>query len=134
MSKKNTWRPGVSGRGRLFVYQSNKQVQSYVMSVRLQAKSQSRITQFKKIDRPQEVALAARVYFDPAQHAMDVHNAVETILDAMQGVVYDDDNQVVGMFLPPQRLIDAKRPRIEVDVWRASEAEQDPHWQGLASV
>lgn len=129
VSKKNGWAPsrGVGSRG-LGMYQRKKEVKGYVEACRIQAVFQMRRLGLVKISKPTPVAIRLKVYFAAGQGAMDVHNAAETVLDALQGVCYDNDLQVVGHHYPPQRLVDAARPRVEVELQRAEDAQLDPRW------
>lgn len=50
----------------------------------------------------------------------DLSNRIKVIEDAMQGVVFHDDNQVV--LIDAQRHDDKTNPRVEVVVWQITEA------------
>lgn len=124
-SKKNNWAP--NGRGG--IYQKDKTLKPYVEGLQLQALFQAKKNGFEKIPAPYRVAVRYKVFFGKRQHAMDVHNAFETLLDALQGVCYDNDNQVVGQFHPPIRFIDEANPRIELEIARAQDAEHEERWR-----
>lgn len=131
VSKKNTWglAPSRKTRYGVRIVQRSRDVKSYVEAVRIQFLFQAKRQGFALIPKGVGVALRFKVYFRSSQGSMDEHNAIETLLDALQGVCYDNDLQVVGIFHPPMRLIDDKQPRIEIEVQRASEAERDPRWR-----
>ena len=129
-SKKNNWAPGKNRfTGRSIVYQKDHTLKDYVQALRIQFLFQARKNGFQKIVAPGKVAIRFKVFFGTKQHAMDVHNAYETLLDALQGVCYDNDNQVVGQFHPPVRFVDEARPRIELEVQNALDAEQEERWR-----
>lgn len=128
VSKKNTWGAARTKYGAR-IYQSNKNIKGYCEAARIQFAFQAKKNGFQRIPKGVGVALRVRVFFLSTQGSMDVHNACETLLDALQGVCYDNDNQVVGFFHPPERFIDNARPRIEVEVQTAGEALRDPRWQ-----
>lgn len=52
----------------------------------------------------------------------DLSNRIKVIEDAMQGVVFHDDNQVIR--IDAQRHDDKTNPRVEVVVWQITEANQ----------
>lgn len=79
------------------------------------------------IPSPGVVAARFKVVFTNRQR-MDVHNAVETVLDLLQGICYDNDKQVPGFFHPPVRHIDNANPRVEVELQTEDEAFADPRW------
>lgn len=121
VSKKNSWS---FGRGHMFM---TKEARAYGQAVKLQAACQMRIQRAPKIVAPALVAVRARVYFTKLQR-MDVHNAMETVLDALQDVAYDNDRQVVGHFHPPTRYIDNVAPRVELEIQTAAETAGDMRW------
>lgn len=130
VSKKNTWGLGGARGTKLGVriVQRSKGVKEYQESTRIQFMFAAKRIGFEKIAAPRKVALRIKIYFLTKQNRMDVHNAVETLLDALQGYAYDNDNQVVGVWTPPVRYVDDKNPRIEIEVQDALVAERDPRW------
>lgn len=129
-SKKNNWAPGKNRfTGTSLMYQKDHTLKDYVQALRIQFLFQARKNGFEKIPSPLKVFISYKVYFKVKQNRMDRHNAWETVLDALQGVCYDDDLQVVGDFHPPVRLVDDARPRVELEVLPALDAEQDPRFR-----
>lgn len=124
-SKKNGW----ASNGRGGVYQRDKSLKPYVQALQIQFHFQAKKNGFEKIAAPHKVALRYKIFFGKRQHAMDVNNAFETVLDALQGVCYDNDNQVVGQFHPPIRFVDEENPRIELEVQKALDAEHEERWR-----
>lgn len=124
-SKKNGWASRAGGG----FYNGTKGLKPYVAALQLQFKLQARAHGFEKIAAPHKVFIAYKIFFGKRQHAMDRHNAWETVLDALQGVCYDNDLQVVGDFHPPRRFVDESNPRVELEVSTALDAEQDPRWR-----
>lgn len=53
-------------------------------------------------------------YYFPDKRRRDVTNYDKVLLDAMQGIVYNDDNQIQTITM--SKNIDEKNPRTEVDV------------------
>jgi Holliday junction resolvase RusA-like endonuclease len=49
----------------------------------------------------------------------DVDAYIKIILDAMEGLVYDNDNQIVELLVYKQ--IDLKNPRTEVEIYERSD-------------
>jgi Holliday junction resolvase RusA-like endonuclease len=122
LSKKNTWAIGRTRLGKSFMYQKDKGFKAYQFSCRAQMALQMHQKKWSKFASPAKLCVEMDVYFHSKQNRMDVHNAVETMLDIMQGVVYDNDNQVVGIHTPPIRLVDDEKPRIEMYVMTTDEA------------
>lgn len=123
ISKKNTWSPFYNKTRRcISIYQRNRFLKDYVESAQLQFRYRTR-GKFEPIKRPKHVFIMAWVYFQKKQCRMDAHNALETLLDALQGHVYENDNQVVGVYMPPRRLVDDADPRIEFQVHVAEELD-----------
>lgn len=68
--------------------------------------------------------------WSPTAATPDADNVFKSVVDAMQGVVLENDRRVGGAF-PPVR-VDRLRPRTEVRVWRAS--EMNPSTDPLAAL
>ena len=71
--------------------------------------------------RPRGWALTGRFVVDvvcyfPDERRSDVDNVLKSVLDGMQGVVYDDDSQVV--IASATKWLDRETPRTEVVVKR----------------
>ena len=64
------------------------------------------------------VGLKVRLWF-PDRRRRDADNVVKAIMDALNGLAYSDDSQVIELFV--SRQIDRQRPRAEVTVERISE-------------
>ena len=64
------------------------------------------------------VGLKVRLWF-PDRRRRDVDNVVKAIMDALNGLAYSDDSQVIELFV--SRQVDRQRPRAEVTVERISE-------------
>lgn len=128
VSKKNTWGAARTQYGAR-IYQTNKSIKTYCEAARIQVAFQAKRQGFTKIAKPEKVAIRFKVFFGKHQGSMDVHNAIETLLDALQGACYDNDNQVVGNFHPPERFVDDERPRIEFEIQTQAEAKEDVRWR-----
>ena len=61
------------------------------------------------------VGVSAIVYFPNRRGDLD--NRLKPVLDALQGVAYSDDRQIVA--INAVRQIDKDSPRVEVAVWAA---------------
>jgi len=61
-------------------------------------------------------AIEVTAYY-PDNRTGDVDRIAGLPLDALQGIVYEQDRQVVSLAV--HRHVDAERPRTEVRVWRA---------------
>jgi Holliday junction resolvase RusA-like endonuclease len=122
-SKKNGWRRNPNGPGMYIA----PECRDYIESIQLQAKCQMAGLGVEPIRRPANVAARFQVFFTKRQQ-MDAHNAAETVLDALQGIAYDNDKQVAGWHHPPVRFIDDKRPRVEVELMDDLEAAGDRRW------
>lgn len=59
------------------------------------------------------VAISARIY--RARNAGDVDGYAKGLLDALQGVLYDDDKCVTALHL--YKDLDRRNPRVEVRAW-----------------
>lgn len=71
---------------------------------------------------PAEELLRVRmVFYRATRQVCDVDNLVKAVKDALNGVVWLDDRQV--MDLSASKRISGARPRVEVDVWRLSPVE-----------
>jgi Holliday junction resolvase RusA-like endonuclease len=60
-----------------------------------------------------EVELSIYFYFK-TKHRRDLDNQNKLVLDALNGIVYEDDSQIDALHL--YRYFDAKNPRIEITV------------------
>ena len=54
----------------------------------------------------------------------DLDNYCKLLLDALKGVIFDDDGQLVGMMLEKEFVQPGGMPRIEVSFWEADPADQ----------
>lgn len=59
------------------------------------------------------VELAVRLYF-PDKRTRDIDNYHKLSLDALSGIVYEDDKQIQRMVI--EKFIDKDNPRIEIEV------------------
>ena len=66
------------------------------------------------------VAVAIDLYLH-GKRRIDVDNCAKSILDGMNGIVYEDDNQVVDLRVRKLRESNRKNQRVEVEVWEAGE-------------
>ena len=57
-----------------------------------------------------------KFYFSRRPTNRDVQNYFKSICDALEGLVYVNDSQLVSVF--GEKFHDKERPRIEVKVWR----------------
>ena len=55
-------------------------------------------------------------YYWPDRRRRDAHNAHKVLLDAMQGVVYEDDRDVLPQVMAAE--VDRANPRVEIEVER----------------
>ena len=127
VSKKNGWHiVRCGGFSRLA---AKKETKVYVKAIQDQFKLQATAKGWEFVGGREEICAAFFVYFHPRQR-MDVHNACETVLDALQGVAFENDRQVVGFYTPPYRLIDRDDPRVEIVLKKASEVRPNeaPAW------
>ena len=94
-----------------------KRVRDYERSVRLAAMAYAP----KGWDKTGPMQLTVRMftrraYVDSGIAIGDVDNLAKSVLDAMNGVAYGDDSQVVD--LQATKAVDRARPRVEVEVRR----------------
>ena len=61
-----------------------------------------------------DLGIRLRVY--RARKAGDLDNKIKVILDALNGVAWLDDSQIV--YIEAHRKDDKDNPRIELDIWR----------------
>lgn len=54
----------------------------------------------------------------------DLDNYCKLLLDALKGVIFDDDGQIVGMMLEKEFVQPGGMPRIEVSFWEALPKDQ----------
>ena len=59
-------------------------------------------------------------FFRSDQRQCDLDNLVKQIFDAANGVVWNDDSQIICLYA--QKLFDKSRPRTELRVWKIVEA------------
>lgn len=64
-----------------------------------------------------DVCLSARVY--RARNAGDLDGFQKGVLDALEGLAFNNDAQVVAMHW--YKDLDRKAPRVEVKIWEATE-------------
>lgn len=50
----------------------------------------------------------------------DIDNVLKNLLDAMNGLIWRDDSQVVQLFA--EKRHDEKEPRVEVEIWEVEQA------------
>lgn len=62
------------------------------------------------------VGVAAEFYM-PTRHRADADNLLKLLMDAMNGIVYQDDKQVDEVFVRVHRGVGADAARTEVAVW-----------------
>lgn len=93
------------GRGRFYKQSHNR---SYQDLLHLTAKHQ--------IERPLEgsnIVVCLRFFFK--RRGRDIDNPIKPILDALQGVLYANDNQIMAVIAIKGH--DALNPRLEVSAW-----------------
>ena len=56
--------------------------------------------------------------------APDLDNYCKLLLDALKGVIFDDDSQIVGMMLEKEFVQPGGLPRIEMSFWEALPGDQ----------
>jgi Holliday junction resolvase RusA-like endonuclease len=54
-------------------------------------------------------------FYRGTRHKVDLDNLSKAILDALEGVFYVDDRQVVDLYL--HKKFDKENPRVEVEIW-----------------
>jgi Holliday junction resolvase RusA-like endonuclease len=54
----------------------------------------------------------------------DLDNYCKLLLDALKGVIFDDDGQIVGMMLEKEFVQSGGMPRVEVSFWEALPPDQ----------
>ena len=64
---------------------------------------------------PMAGRLSVRVDVYRKDRRRDLDNHIKVLLDAMQGMVYEDDNQIEALHM--FNLYDPKNPRVEVELW-----------------
>ena len=60
----------------------------------------------------------ACVFHRSTRHACDIDNLIKTVLDALNGVAYADDRQVVHIVA--RKAVDASHPRAEIEIGAAA--------------
>lgn len=105
--------PGVNAmwrtwRGRMLL---SREGRAFRLSAQLAAKGCG----LKPLSGP--VALEIFVY--RRRRAGDLDGFLKGVLDALNGIAYSDDSQVVE--ITAHRLDDKHRPRVEVEIWAAEE-------------
>ena len=70
-------------------------------------------SQWRKPPLASELSLSIHFYFK-TKRRRDLDNQNKLILDALNGIVYEDDSQIAALHL--YRHYDAKNPRIELTV------------------
>jgi len=69
---------------------------------------------------PGAVAVEADLYFGTLRRK-DIQNALKLELDALNGLIYDDDSQVCSV--NTQKHFNKDRPRIEIKIYKYPEAD-----------
>lgn len=54
----------------------------------------------------------------------DLDNYAKLLLDALRGIIFADDSQIVGMLLEKEYVKDGALPRVEVAIWEESTRDQ----------
>lgn len=67
-----------------------------------------------QIDRPTDEEVIVTVKWFRAIRSGDLDNRIKCLLDALEGVVYENDKQICEMHT--YRFDDPKRPRVEVEI------------------
>jgi len=109
-SRVNKW----TGESKTFAYtpKRTKQYEAYVALLARQAMG----------DRePEKGLLCVSLVFYRARRNADIDNCTKSVMDAIQGVVFNNDNQVVD--LHAQWFRDKENPRALVEVWRVRATE-----------
>jgi crossover junction endodeoxyribonuclease RusA len=70
-------------------------------------------SQWKDKPTTESLCLAVRFYFK-TKHRRDLDNQNKLVLDALSGIVYEDDSQIDELRL--YRRFDIEEPRIEVQI------------------
>jgi len=65
---------------------------------------------------------------------IDVDNCAKSILDGMNGIVYEDDNQVVDLRVRKLRESNKKEQRVEIEVWEAGRMQGRADQQAKADA
>lgn len=109
-------RPMLGVRGRkAFVY-TPERTKEYEQTVGWHARAAVQVCE--ALECP--VAVAIDLYLH-GKRRIDVDNCAKSILDGMNGIVYEDDNQVVDLRVRKLRESNRKNQRVEVEVWEAGE-------------
>ena len=95
-------------RGRMVVSQ---EAQDYKQLVRLAC---AEIVPLRK-----EFPVGISFTFYRARKSGDLDNRIKVVLDALNGVIYDDDDQVVEIHA--KRADDKENPRIVLEAWKVKE-------------
>jgi Holliday junction resolvase RusA-like endonuclease len=69
-----------------------------------------------------EVSMRAMVYF--RDHRRDLDNVLKPLLDALQGIVYANDRQIVHLDF--RKALDPRHPRIELEIAALSPPPSSP--------
>ncbi len=104
------WQRAGGGAGRRF---TRPETRMYQASVRAHAYS----ARVKPIDGPVRVAC---IFHRESHQPCDLDNLLKTILDALQGIAYENDRQVVSV--SAEKFVDRKHPRAFVEVSAALDA------------
>lgn len=92
-----------------------KEYQQYEEDLSLMALMQMRECGFEKpIDKDLFVT-KLNFYFPYKPTNVDFFNFTKSIFDALQGIVYKNDNQILGFIGTGGKLYDKENPRIEIE-------------------
>lgn len=65
------------------------------------------------VPKPFKVAMSVRMFY---KYERDIDSSQKALQDCMQGILYDDDSQIVRLEITKEK--DAKNPRIEMELSR----------------
>lgn len=104
----------------------------YIEAVSIEVRKQ--IPASMRATLPLTGAVAIALAWYRSARCGDLDNRSKVILDALEGLVYQDDSQIVGIILT--RHESPRRGRLEVDAWSIAPAEEQltlevMHEQGL---
>lgn len=111
----------VKGRPMAFPYKTHEH-RAYLTQAKLAA-LEAGLTDGPKWPKPASVAMLVRLY--RPRRAGDIDGPLKTLLDVLQGIVFENDDQVAR--LEVYRHDDKARPRVEIEVTElAAEQPEQP--------
>lgn len=103
-------RPRLGTRGRKAFIYTPPATKEYEKAVGWEAKAQG----CQPMDGPVKVSLEVFV-----RGRMDVDNVAKSILDGLNGVAYEDDDQVVELLVKKHKVTNTADERVEIEIRKA---------------